>query len=117
MTDPQLPEQHYVYVARCANGSLYTGYSKNVERRIAMHNAGKGARYTRAYRPILLVACWSFKTKTEALQSEYAFKQLSRQKKLAFIEGCDRPYSTDPIFLEKTAPPVSGFGADGLINH
>jgi putative endonuclease len=90
MTDPQSTEQHYVYVARCANGSLYTGYSKNVEQRIAMHNAGKGARYTRANRPVVLVACWSFKTKTEALQSEYAFKQLSRQKKLAFIKECDR---------------------------
>jgi putative endonuclease len=83
-------DQHYVYVARCANGSLYTGYSKNVEQRIAMHNAGKGARYTKANGPIELVACWSFQTKTEALQSEYAFKQLSRQKKLALIAECDR---------------------------
>jgi putative endonuclease len=91
MTEPQPAKQHYVYVARCANGSLYTGYSKNVEQRIAMHNAGKGARYTKANRPIALVACWSFQTKTEALRSEYAFKQLSRQKKLTLIEECDRP--------------------------
>jgi putative endonuclease len=90
MTDPSLTEQHYVYVAQCANGSLYTGYSKNVEQRIAMHNAGKGARYTKANRPVELVACWSFRTKTEALQSEYAFKQLSRQQKLALIEDYDR---------------------------
>jgi putative endonuclease len=90
MTDLQSTEQHYVYVARCANGSLYAGYSKNVEQRIAMHNAGKGARYTRANRPIQLVTWWSFETKTEALQSEYAFKQLSRQKKLALIGQSDR---------------------------
>jgi putative endonuclease len=86
MTNPQPTNQHYVYVARCANGSLYTGYSKNVEQRIAVHNAGKGARYTKANRPVELVACWSFQTKTKALQSEYAFKQLSRQKKLTLIE-------------------------------
>jgi putative endonuclease len=90
MTEPQPSALHYVYVARCANGSLYTGYSKNVEQRIAMHNAGKGARYTRANRPVELVACWAFPTKTEALQSEYAFKQLSRQKKLVLIGACDR---------------------------
>jgi predicted GIY-YIG superfamily endonuclease len=88
MTDPSPTDQHYVYVARCANGALYTGYSKNVEQRIAMHNAGKGARYTKANRPIELVACWSFSTKTEALKSEYAFKQLARQRKLALIQDC-----------------------------
>jgi putative endonuclease len=95
MTEPQVTEQHYVYVARCVNGSLYTGYSKNVEQRIAMHNAGKGARYTKANRPVELVAYWSFQTKTEALQSEYAFKQLSRQKKLALIEERDRHRLTE----------------------
>ncbi len=79
----QSTEQHYVYMARCANGSLYTGYSKNVEQRIKTHNAGKGGRYTRANRPIELVACWTFTTKREALQVEYAIKQLSRQQKLA----------------------------------
>jgi putative endonuclease len=91
MTDPQPTtiqpiELHYVYVARCANGSLYTGYAKNVKQRIVAHNAGKGARYTRANRPIELLACWSFETKTEALRSEYAFKQLSRQQKLTRLE-------------------------------
>lgn len=84
--DPHATEAHYVYVACCANGALYTGYSKNVEQRIAAHNAGKGARYTRANRPIELLACWSFPSKAEALRSEYAFKQLSRQQKLERIE-------------------------------
>ena len=46
-----MSELHYVYIVRCANGSLYTGYSKNVEQRIAAHNAGKGGRYTRATAP------------------------------------------------------------------
>lgn len=80
-TQPQ--ESHYVYVARCANGSLYTGYTVNVERRIATHNAGKGGRYTRAHRPVELMKYWCFPTKREALQVEFRIKQLSRQQKLA----------------------------------
>jgi putative endonuclease len=84
--------EHFVYVARCANNSLYTGYSKNVLQRIAAHNAGKGARYTRANRPIELLVVWSFETKCEALRAEYAFKQLSRTQKLVLIakESCNR---------------------------
>lgn len=87
MSEPQLLELHYVYIARCANGSLYTGYSKNVEQRIAAHNAGKGGRYTRANRPVELLVCWPFQTKTEALKMEYAIKQLPRQTKLALAAG------------------------------
>ena len=82
-----MSELHCVYIARFANGSLYTGYSKNVEQRIATHNAGKGGRYTRANRPVELLVCWSFQSKTEALQTEYAIKQLPRQTKLALAAG------------------------------
>jgi len=85
MDEPQIKEQHYVYMARCANGSLYTGYTKNVEERIAKYNAGKGGRYTRANRPVEFLHCWSFTTKTEALQAEYAIKQLPRKKKLSLV--------------------------------
>ena len=95
MSKPQPSEQHYVYIAQCANGSLYTGYSKNVEQRIKAHNAGKGARYTRANRPIALLAYCLFKTKTEALQAEYAIKQLPRQKKLALIKSSVQQLDTE----------------------
>jgi putative endonuclease len=77
---------HYVYVVRCANGSLYTGYTKDIEARIAAHNEGKGGRYTRAHRPVELIASWSFATKREALQIEYRIKQLPRQKKLELVQ-------------------------------
>jgi putative endonuclease len=87
----QLSAEHYVYVTRCINGSLYTGYSKNVMQRIAAHNAGKGARYTRANRPIELLVSWAFETKSEALRAEYAFKQLTRMQKLALIAKGDHP--------------------------
>ncbi len=77
---------YYVYVLRCANGSLYTGYTKDIEARIAAHNEGKGGRYTRAHRPVELMASWSFATKREALQIEYRIKQLSRLKKLELVQ-------------------------------
>ena len=80
-------EYHYVYIVQCANGAFYTGYTKNVERRIAAHNAGKGARYTRANRPVVLVAYCQFPSKSEALRMEYAIKQLPRHKKLPFIQN------------------------------
>ncbi len=78
-----------MYIVHCATGSLYTGYTKDIEARIAAHNAGKGGRYTRAHRPVELVACWSFATKREALQIEYRIKQLSRQKKLELVQQPD----------------------------
>jgi putative endonuclease len=82
---------HYVYVIRCTNGSLYTGYTKDIETRIAAHNEGKGGRYTRAHRPVELIASWSFATKREALQVEYRIKQLPRQKKLELVQQLDIP--------------------------
>ena len=77
---------HFVYMVRCANGALYTGYSTNVERRVARHNAGKGARYTRSNRPVFLCAVWSFSTKGDALRAERVIKGLPRAKKMQLIE-------------------------------
>ncbi len=74
-------EEHYVYIVECADLSFYTGYTTNVERRVAVHNIGKGARYTRSRLPVKLLAYWSLPTKTEALRVEHRIKQLSRQKK------------------------------------
>jgi len=84
-------ETHYVYMVRCVNNSLYTGYTKNVEQRIAVHNAGKGGRYTRAHRPVELVAFWQFITKRSAMQVEYKLKQLSREQKIAIVSGREVP--------------------------
>ena len=87
MKEVQLPDLHYVYIVRCANDCLYTGYTKNVEQRVAVHNAGKGGRYTRAHRPVALVTSWQFPTKRAAMQVEYQMKQLSREQKLAIAIG------------------------------
>jgi putative endonuclease len=76
-------DAHYVYLACCADGTLYTGYTTDVDRRISAHNAGAGARYTRSRRPITVVATWSFNSRAEALQAERAIKRLPRDRKLA----------------------------------
>ena len=78
-------QKHIVYMVQCIDGSLYTGYTTNVERRVAAHNAGKGARYTRSHRPVTLLASWSFSTKGEALRTERSIKRLPRVQKLHLI--------------------------------
>jgi putative endonuclease len=80
------PQVHYVYMVCCANGTLYTGYTINVERRIALHNTGKGGRYTRSHRPVSLVATWTFNSKGEALRAERELKRLPRELKLRLVE-------------------------------
>ncbi len=74
-----------MYVLRCADGTLYAGYAVDVEARIAAHNAGKGAKYTKARRPVMLEACAAFPTKHEAMSAESRFKRLSRAQKLAVL--------------------------------
>jgi putative endonuclease len=78
-------QRHHVYMVKCVDGSLYTGYAKNVEQRVAMHNAGKGGRYTRSHLPVTLLATWSFNSKGEALRVEYAIKRLPREQKWRLI--------------------------------
>ena len=77
----------YVYVLKCSDGSLYTGYTNNVSNRVKAHNGGKGAKYTATRRPIKLVAKWAYSDKRQAMRAEYAFKQLSRKEKLGRING------------------------------
>jgi putative endonuclease len=77
---------HFVYMLQCANGAYYTGYTTNIEKRLAIHNAGRGARYTRAHLPVSLLASWSFPSKGEALRAERAIKRLSRGQKERLIE-------------------------------
>ena len=72
---------HYFYVLECADGSYYAGYTNNIEKRVYTHNEGKGAKYTRARRPVVLRYLEEYETKTEAMQAEYRFKQLKRSEK------------------------------------
>ena len=73
---------HFVYIVRCSDNSLYTGYTNNIEVRINKHNAGKGAKYTKTRRPVVLVYQEMYETKSEALRREYEIKTFTRQKKI-----------------------------------
>lgn len=72
---------HYVYVLECADETLYTGYTTDVDRRLAEHEAGDGAKYTRGRTPVELVHVESYATRSEAMSREYEIKQLSRTEK------------------------------------
>ncbi len=76
---------HHFYVVKCKDGSFYAGYTNNLEKRMNLHNAGKGAKYTKARRPVTLIYNESFQTKQEAMRAEYAFKQFPRKKKVEYL--------------------------------
>ena len=76
----------YVYILRCSDGTLYTGSTDDVVRRLAVHNSGKGAKYTRGRTPVEVVYWEGCESYSAALKREYAIKQLTRQQKLKLIE-------------------------------
>ena len=71
---------NYTYILRCRDGSLYTGWTNDLEKRVSDHNAGKGAKYTRARRPVVLAYFEAFETKEEAMRREYAIKRAAWQQ-------------------------------------
>jgi len=77
---------HYVYVLRCSDDSLYTGYTTDVERRVEEHDAGEGAKYTRGRTPVELVHVESYESKSAAMSREYEIKQFSRTRKERLVE-------------------------------
>ena len=88
----KIDKDWYLYVVRCCDDSLYTGITTDVQRRIQEHNQStKGARYTRARRPVELVIVWAYNNRSEASQAEYAFKKLSIKKKNQSIEANEAP--------------------------
>lgn len=77
----------YVYILRCRDGTLYTGYTNNLDGRIAKHNAGRGAKYTASRGPVKLVYHEPADTKADATKREIQIKRLTRAKKEALING------------------------------
>ena len=73
--------EHVVYVLECADGSLYTGYTTDLERRVDEHNAGEGAKYTRGRTPVELRYVERYESRSTAMSREYEIKQLSRRAK------------------------------------
>lgn len=84
---------NYTYIVKCADGTFYTGWTTDVDRRMKCHNDGKGAKYTRPRLPVELVYYEVFETKEEAMRREAAIKKLSRERKELLVakwEKCDK---------------------------
>ena len=75
----------YVYIVECAGGSLYTGVSTDVQRRLETHNKGKGSKYCKTRLPVTLKASFEVENKSKAFKEEYRIKQLTRKQKLELI--------------------------------
>lgn len=78
---------NYTYILSCADGTLYTGWTNDLDRRLAAHNAGRGGKYTRSRLPVTLVYHEEFETKQEAMSREWAIKHLTREQKRKLIEN------------------------------
>lgn len=79
---------HYCYILKCADESLYTGYTNDIDKRVKAHNEGKGAKYTRNRRPVTLVYYEEFQEKSDAMKREYEIKhKYSREQKLKLISS------------------------------
>ena len=89
------PTQAYVYLLRCRDGSLYCGWTVDVEKRLAAHATGKASRYTSRRLPVTLAASWEMETASAARRMEWRIKQLTRTQKLALVGGAALP-ALDP---------------------
>ena len=92
---PPASTRYFVYILRCGDGTLYTGVTGDVERRLAAHRAGKGAKYTRGRGPLTLLYQEACADKSSALKREIAIKRLTREEKLKLIKEAEngtQPY-------------------------
>ena len=80
-------KRNYTYMVKCSDGTLYTGWTTDLEHRVKAHNDGEGAKYTRSRRPVELVYYEEYSTKAEAMKREYSIKQLTRKQKEKLIEN------------------------------
>ena len=81
-----MAERNYTYLLRCSDGTLYCGWTNDLEKRVAAHNTGAGAKYTKSRRPVELAYCETFATKQEAMRREAEIKRLTRREKLALVK-------------------------------
>ena len=78
--------KYYVYIVECSDGSLYTGWTNNIRKRLEQHNRKKGSKYTRIRTPVALYHYEVYLTKSDAMKREYAIKQMTRKEKLALVD-------------------------------
>lgn len=84
---------NYTYILKCSDGTLYTGWTNDIEKRIKDHNDGKGAKYTRARLPVTLAYYETFHSKEEAMKREYAIKHMTRKEKEKLVKEISEPES------------------------
>lgn len=82
---------NFTYILECEDGSYYTGWTNNLEKRFAAHKNGKGAKYTRAHKPVRIVYYETFESSCEAMKREAAVKKLSHREKKALIDTFEAP--------------------------
>lgn len=80
-------QKNYTYILKCSDGTLYTGWTNDLTKRLKAHNDGRGARYTKTRRPVALAYYESFCSKEEAMSREYEIKHLTRKEKEKLIEN------------------------------
>jgi chorismate synthase len=93
-----LPQSWFLYVLECSDQSLYTGITPDLQRRLKRHNAGRGAAYTAAHRPVKLIGAWRFYGRSAALKAEAHFKNYSHRKKLELVNQ-GRPFRNAAFFI------------------
>lgn len=81
-----MKNRNFVYIVRCADDTLYTGWTNDLEKRLSAHNSGKGAKYTRGRTPVELVYTETFDDKRDAMKREYQIKSYTREQKLCLVE-------------------------------
>jgi putative endonuclease len=99
---------YWVYIVRCADNTLYSGSTSQLERRMLEHNEGKGAKYTRGRRPVILQQAWMVENRSQALQLEAFLKKFSKQDKESFIsepnlfllQAKEKGYFISGVFVE-----------------
>ena len=78
-------KSHYVYILRCSNGDLYTGYTVDPERRLRLHNEGRASKFTRSRLPVKIVHLERYYSRSHALKREFAIKRMPRSQKLGLL--------------------------------
>lgn len=110
-------EMYYVYLLRCADGTLYCGSTNDLQRRVKAHNSGRGAKYTKARRPVQLVYCEAAGSRSDALRREAAVKKLTRQQKWAivraFSENCGITALPENVGESALSEALPGTGSHG----
>jgi putative endonuclease len=94
----------FLYALRCADGTLYTGVTTDLARRLTEHNAGRGARYTAGRRPAALVGAWRFPDRAGVQRAEARFRRLPRERKWALIAR-RAPFDGGPFCADDGGPP------------